>query len=174
MHQLALLFSLMLCPQARHAGAVPHDGAAGATHGPAAAATARAGPQDRPGPVVLEGGRAGSRALLVALHGGSFAGAEALQLAERCRDELHAAARAEGLRLLVPVAPDPETVETVPVEGATDRGTHESGAARPVQGVYQVPWLSAAGEARVLALIDEELAAHRADPARICLAGHGA
>jgi hypothetical protein len=138
-------------------------------------------------PIVLEGGRPRARALLIALHGGSFSGAEPLQLAERCRDELSAAAREAGLRLLVPVAPDEQASLSLGARGgpALHGGAPERTARGPpgVQpgiqpgiqpGAHQVPWLLPAGEARVLGLIEAELAARRADAARIYLAGRGA
>ena len=104
-------------------------------------------PADAP----LVGGRLNSRALVVALHGGSWTGKTPPQLAERMRAELDGEARRAGLRLVVPVAPD--------------SGEGEE---------WQVPWLSPAGEALVLRVISDELEAGHVDPRRIHLAGHGA
>src|SRR5262245_28096245 len=59
-------------------------------------------PADAP----LVGGRPNGRALVVALHGGSWTGRTPPQLAERLRTELDGEARRAGLRLIVPVAPD--------------------------------------------------------------------
>ncbi len=148
----------------------------------------------RPGvalaPGVLEGGRPRSRALLVALHGGSFSDSDPLHLAERCREALDAAARSEGLRLLVPVAPVPaealpETGERAPASAplpgdGTPRvaparvSPARVSPARTASEGYQVPWLLPEGEDLVLALIDAEIKARRADSTRIYLAGHGA
>jgi acetyl esterase/lipase len=99
----------------------------------------------------LVGGRLNSRALVVALHGGSWTAKTPPQLAERMRAELDGEARRAGLRLVVPVAPD--------------SGEGEE---------WQVPWLTPAGEALVLRVISDEVEAGRVDPRRIHLAGHGA
>ena len=120
-----------------------------AAAGAVCAATARA--QSAPSAKVLEGGRRHARALAVALHGGSWKGASPEELAERTLTELSSAASRAGLRLLVPCAP-----------------ADQSGA----DGV--VPWLTPAGEARVLSLLDDEVAAGRADRQRLYLVGHGA
>ncbi|MHC5211596.1 MAG: alpha/beta hydrolase-fold protein [Planctomycetota bacterium] len=102
-------------------------------------------------PDVLEGGRSRSRVLVIALHGGSWSGHSPRHLAERLRDELDAPVRRQGMRLLVPVAPALE-------QGRT----------------WQVPWVQPAGEAAVLSLLQQELAADRVLPDRVSLAGHGA
>jgi pimeloyl-ACP methyl ester carboxylesterase len=115
-----------------------------------AVATALAG--DESGPVVLEGGRSGSKALVIALHGGTWSGKPPRERAERLRTDLSSDARRAGLRLLVPVLP--EQLET-------DEHRH-------------VPWLSPEGEALVLALIEQEVESGRADELRVHLAGHGA
>jgi len=115
----------------------------------ALAGAARAG--DPPAPEVLEGGLSGSRALVVALHGGSFDDRPAAELARRLLSDLSSEARAAGLRLLVPVAP-----------------------AAPPGERWVVPWLRPDGEALVVALVQRETAARRADPRRVHLAGHGA
>jgi len=114
---------------------------------PATTARAPAAPADAP----LVGGRVNSRALVIVLHGGSWTGRTPPQLAERMRAELDGEARRAGLRLVVPVAPD---------GGEDDE--------------WQVPWLTAAGEALVLRVITDEVEAGRVDPRRIHLAGHGA
>jgi poly(3-hydroxybutyrate) depolymerase len=164
---LAILVCFALCPPPQHAPGGNAAGANGKSAHPASSAESRS----RPVPVVLEGGRPGARALLIALHGGSFSDAEPVHLAERCRDELSAAANAEGLRLLVPLAPVAEA-PGASASQAAGAGTPSGGA--PAQDAFQVPWSSSAGESRVLALVDAELKAHRADSARIYLAGHGA
>ena len=105
-------------------------------------------------PATLEGGLPGSRALVVALHGGSFGGRPPAELARRLLTDLSSEARAASLRLLVPIAP--ATPDTADAEH------------------YVVPWLQPEGEALVWSLIRRETAAHRADPGRILLAGHGA
>jgi poly(3-hydroxybutyrate) depolymerase len=99
----------------------------------------------------LEGGARRSRSLVIALHGGSWNGRTPAQLAERLREELDAPARRAGLRLLVPVAPAQQDDET-----------------------WQVPWVTPSGEAAVLSLLQQEVAAGRALPDRVSLAGHGA
>lgn len=108
---------------------------------------------DEPPHSVLEGGLSGSKALVIALHGGSFDDLPPAELARRLVTDLSSEARAAGLRLLVPVAP-PQPA---------------AGAAR-----YVVPWLQPEGEALVWALVRREVAACRADARRIHLAGHGA
>ncbi len=107
---------------------------------------------DRPAdPRVLQGGKARARALVVALHGGSFRGRPPLERAQELLEDLGPDAARAGLRLLVPV------VEEVPAPGP-----------------YRVPWLQPEGEAQVWALVRAETASRRADPRRIYLAGHGA
>jgi len=164
LHQVLFALALLLMPQLSRPGVSPDE-----APGVAGRSTS---------PMVLEGGRPGSRALLVALHGGSFSDVAPVHLAERCRDELSAAARAAGLRLLVPVAP-PQAADRRAGSPGFHGGRESSasaGDAGPPSGLgaFQVPWLSAAGESLVFSLIDEEVAAHRADAARIYLAGHGA
>lgn len=110
---------------------------------------------------LFAGGAPRSRALLVALHGGSRT-----RTPRDCAEQLFAAldgpARSARLRLLVPVAPfDGDARE-------------ESLAGQAAGGVWQVPWTSAAGEQIVFGLIDEEVAARRADARRCHLAGVGA
>jgi len=105
------------------------------------------------GPVVLSGGLPGSRALVIALHGGSFSGRPPAERAERLLLDLSSESRATGLRLLVPVAPE------------ADRRTAE---------VYRVPWLAPGGEGLVWALVEQEVEARRADARRIFLVGQGA
>ncbi len=104
-----------------------------------------------PGSEVLEGGRRHSKRLVVALHGGSWRGATAGDLALRTLDELSPAATRAGLRLLVPPAPSA-------IEG----------------GEYQVPWTTTEGELLVLSLLEAEVASGRAAGDRLYLAGHGA
>jgi len=99
----------------------------------------------------LVGGRTNARALVVALHGGSWTGRTPRQLAERLLAELDGEARRAGLRLVVPVAPSNERDEQ-----------------------WQVPWLTPQGEADVLSVLSSELESGRADPRRLHLAGHGA
>jgi len=96
---------------------------------------------------VLHGGRKGARALVVLLHGGSFKGTSAEELARRSLGEVSADARREGLALLVPVAPAGCTSST--------------------------PFLEPAGEAAMLAALDAELARRTLDPGRVTLAGFG-
>jgi pimeloyl-ACP methyl ester carboxylesterase len=108
-------------------------------------------PAPAPADAPLVGGRPNSRALVVALHGGSWTGRTPPQLAERMRAELDGEARRAGLRLVVPVAP-----------------------ASSEDDAWQVPWRTAAGEALVLRVISDELEGGRVDPRRIHLAGHGA
>lgn len=108
-------------------------------------------------PIVLEGGRSGSRGLVIALHGGTWTGKPARERADRLKTDLSADARRASLRLLVPVAPEP---------GEPGAGKH----GQP----WHVPWLSPEGDALVLALIEQELESGRADPRRVYLAGHGA
>jgi poly(3-hydroxybutyrate) depolymerase len=113
-----------------------------------------AAPGDEPPPAVLEGGLPGSRALVVALHGGSFDARPPADLARRLLTDLSSEARAAGLRLLVPVAPpEPPAAAGAP---------------------WVVPWLRPDGEALVWALVRRETAARRADPRRVHLAGQGA
>jgi poly(3-hydroxybutyrate) depolymerase len=102
-------------------------------------------------PVVLQGGLPGSRALVVALHGGSFRGRPPLERAQQLLADLSSEARATSLRLLVPVAPEPPPGED-----------------------YVSPWLLPAGEAAVWNLVAAETAAHRVDAARVYLVGQGA
>ena len=102
-------------------------------------------------PVVLHGGLPGSRALVVALHGGSFRGRPPLERAQQLLAELSFDARRTGLRLLVPVAPEPPSGED-----------------------YVSPWLLPEGEAMVWTLVAEETAARRADRTRVTLVGSGA
>jgi poly(3-hydroxybutyrate) depolymerase len=103
-------------------------------------------------PVVLEGGRDGSRALVIALHGGTWTGKRPQERAARLKTDLSSDARRAGLRLLVPVVPERSDDD---------------------QRISHVPWLSAEGEALVLALIAQEVEAGRADERRVYLAGHG-
>ena len=103
----------------------------------------------------LVGGRTNARALVVALHGGSWTGHKPRQLAERMLAELDGEARRAGLRLVVPVAPSNE---------------HEPGRDEP----WQVPWLTPQGEADVLGILSRELESGRIDSRRLHLAGHGA
>jgi poly(3-hydroxybutyrate) depolymerase len=151
---ILLLLSVLLCSSAppQSAAGAPTRTRTTARRAPAPPPRERA---ERAAPPVLEGGARSSRALVIALHGGSWKDPDPGRLAERCLDDLSDAARRAGLRLLVPVAPAPE-----------------AGGGR--EHVYQVPWLLPEGEALVLALIEGECAGRRADPARICLAGHGA
>lgn len=100
---------------------------------------------------LLSGGDPRSRALVVALHGGSFRGRSAPERARELLAELDGPARGARLRLLVPVAEEPD-----------------------LPGPYRPPWLDAAGELQVLSLLRRELSARRADPRRLYLAGHGA
>jgi len=107
-------------------------------------------------PLALEGGRSTSRALVVVLHGGSYRARAPEDLAQRALQALDDEARRLGLRLLAPLAPD-ELLSSG--EPGTDPAT---------------PWSTRRGEEQVLALVEQEVAARRADPARIMLAGHGA
>jgi pimeloyl-ACP methyl ester carboxylesterase len=118
----------------------------------AAVAVATTGAGDESGPLVLEGGRSGSRALVIALHGGTWSGKPPRARAERLKTDLSSDARRAGLRLLVPVLPSRAESE----------------------GDGHVPWLSPEGEALVLALIEQEVESGRADELRVYLAGHGA
>jgi pimeloyl-ACP methyl ester carboxylesterase len=104
---------------------------------------------DPPGPTLdaLEGGRSSARGLVVFLHGGSFDGTPAVDLARRALSEVSSAARKEGLKVLVPVAPP----------GCTS----------------SVPFLEPEGEAAVLDALEAELARRRVDPGRVTLAGFG-
>jgi poly(3-hydroxybutyrate) depolymerase len=102
-------------------------------------------------PDALEGGRTRSRVLVVALHGGSWSGLGPLALAERLHADLDAPVRRAGMRLLVPVAPAPQS-----------------------DAHWQVPWTQPSGEASVLALLQHELAAGRALADRVSIVGHGA
>jgi poly(3-hydroxybutyrate) depolymerase len=102
-------------------------------------------------PVVLHGGLPGSRALVVALHGGSFTGRPPLERAQQLLLELSSEARRAGLRLLVPVGPEPPSGEE-----------------------HLSPWLLPAGEALVWQVLAAETADRRADPSRLYLLGHGA
>lgn len=104
---------------------------------------------DDTGPLI--GGDPHSRALVVALHGGSWTGQSPRQLAERMLRELSGEARRARLRLVVPIAPP---------SGSDDE--------------WQVPWLSPEGEATVLRVIATERETQRLDARRVCLAGHGA
>lgn len=99
-------------------------------------------------PSSLLGGRKGGKALVVLLHGGSFSGVPSEELARRALQQVSTDARRLGLTVLAPVAPD---------------GCSSS-----------VPFLEPAGEARVLAALDDVLAEGRVDPTRVTLAGHGA
>ena len=99
----------------------------------------------------LVGGQPKARALVVALHGGSWTGRTPRQLAERLLADLDGEARRAGLRLVVPIAP---------------------AAGRDEE--WQVPWLAPPGEALVLRVLSDEIEARRADPRRLLLAGHGA
>jgi poly(3-hydroxybutyrate) depolymerase len=118
-----------------------------------ATAAVPAGGPDGSGPLVLEGGQGGSRALVVALHGGTWTGKPPSERAQRLKTDLSSDARRAGLRLLVPAVPERSDDD--------DREGH-------------VPWLAPDGEALVLALIGQEVEAGRADPQRVYLAGHGA
>jgi poly(3-hydroxybutyrate) depolymerase len=102
-------------------------------------------------PRVLQGGKARSKALVVALHGGSFRGRPPLERAQQLLEDLDSDAGRAGLRLLVPVAEE-----------------------FPAPGPYRVPWLRPEGEAQVWALVRAETDGRRADPRRVFLAGHGA
>ncbi|MGQ0553454.1 MAG: PHB depolymerase family esterase [Planctomycetota bacterium] len=116
-------------------------------------------------PTPLVGGQERSRALLVALHGGSWKGRAPQQLAERLLRDFTGEARRAGLRLLVPIA------------AAADGGVSanaEAGGDPVGQSGWSVPWTSAAGQAQVLELITAELRSGRIDARRIYLAGHGA
>ena len=95
----------------------------------------------------LEGGRERSKALVIVLHGGSWRPRPAVQLARTALGALSSEARRRKLRLLAPVA--------------------------PLECRSTVPWLEPLGEAAVLALIEREVAAGRADVDRVYLAGHG-
>jgi len=95
---------------------------------------------------ILEGGRSSSRALVVVLHGGTWRPEGEVDLARRALDDLDDDARRLGLRLLVPRLPE---------------------------GLGPDPWLTGEAEALVVALIEDEVQAGRADPRRIALAGHG-
>lgn len=114
------------------------------------------GPGDRPSvgddDFALVGGLEGSRAVVIALHGGSFRGARSPELARRTLNELSSAARKARLRLLVPVAPRA-------AEASARRG--------------QTPWTTPEGEARMLRVIAMEMDAGRIDRRRLHLAGHG-
>ncbi len=127
-------------------------------------------------PEVVEGGRLSSRRLVVVLHGGSWRPRTPRDLAERAVEPLDDAARELGLRLLAPVAPEswfgrttPHAVvaDARPVPDAPPDPTHFAGDAATV-------WATPEGEARVLELVEREVARRRADPRRVYLAGHGA
>jgi poly(3-hydroxybutyrate) depolymerase len=102
-------------------------------------------------PVVLHGGLPGSRALVVALHGGSFRGRPPLERAQQLLADLSSDARRVGLHLVVPVAPE--------AAGGED---------------YVSPWLLPEGEALVWRVVGAESEARRLDPARLYLVGQGA
>jgi poly(3-hydroxybutyrate) depolymerase len=108
-------------------------------------------------PVVLHGGLPGSRALVVALHGGSFRGRPPLERAQQLLADLSSDARRVGLHLVVPVAPEP------PAALGPEAG-----------GDYVSPWLLPEGEALVWKLVDAEKEARRLDPSRLYLVGQGA
>ena len=110
--------------------------------------------EDGSAPHYLQGGLEGSRALVVALHGGSWKRTAPKTLAERALRDLSSDARRTKLRLVVPIAP----------KEASTPDLHQDGT---------VPWISPVGEETVLTLIHQEVAFGRADPARIYLAGHG-
>ncbi|MBM3984588.1 MAG: hypothetical protein FJ296_02670, partial [Planctomycetes bacterium] len=78
---------------------------------------------------VLQGGKPRAKALVVALHGGSFRGRPPLERAQQLLDDLGPDASRAGLRLLVPVAEE-----------------------QPAPGPYRVPWLRPEGEAQVWTL----------------------
>lgn len=98
------------------------------------------------GDAPLEGGRRGSRSLVIVLHGGSFEPRPVVELQRDALTPLGSAADRAGLRLLVPAAPP---------------------------SLSTTPWLEAEGEARVLALVAQQVKKKRADPRRVYLAGHG-
>lgn len=100
---------------------------------------------------VLQGGKPRAKALVVALHGGSFRGRPPLERAQQLLDDLGPDASRAGLRLLVPVAEE-----------------------QPAPGPYRVPWLRPEGEAQVWTLVRAEIDSRRAHPRRVFLAGHGA
>jgi predicted esterase len=109
----------------------------------------------------LPGGKRRGRGLVIALPSGSFSPRDPLELSERTRQDFDDAARREGLRLLVPVAP-PGLLRW------------KDGEARELEEPVTVPWSTKRGERLVVDLLERELAAGRADPRRLYLAGHGA
>jgi len=117
-----------------------------------------------PGPKVLEGGLAKSRALLVALHGSSRRFKSSEELARALLNELDAPARRAGVRVLVPVLPDAARGWRGRTEGRHGTLVHDG----------SVPWISPPGEAAVRELIDHALEHTRVDPERVGLGGHGA
>ena len=100
-------------------------------------------------PRVLEGGARRARTLVIVLHGNTATGRPAEERAAGLLAELDGAARAAGVRLLVPAGPAPDRPDGV-------------------------GWLQPEGESLVWGLVRRETASGRADRQRVSLAGHGA
>ncbi|GJM20859.1 MAG: hypothetical protein DHS20C15_07740 [Planctomycetota bacterium] len=115
-------------------------------------------------PKVLEGGLRSSRAVLVALHGGSRRFKSSEELARALLNELDAPARRVGVRILVPVLPDEARGWRGETQGPQGVTVHDG----------SVPWISPPGEQAVRDLVTRAVERERADPERVGLAGHGA